>query len=390
MEMKLNPTFDCQFMIPWIGTQQTLPIGVFDFDRYSFDDFLGMVFVPLNELQPDTLYDDWFPLICRPGAEDKSLGITGEVHLRIVVSSSLVSLLFTSVWDGIRPPPSAHFQMAQLVGQVKRLMAVLQSLNLDYWGNLASDLLSYKYPFATVVVFFSLITFAVAFPSEFIIPLIFFLLTVKVCANGIEKWVEGDRAEAAAAALKTGAVGVGAGAGAGVAGGGGVGGAGANATRDNADDDDGGGVDDGTGGVKGLATDDVDDADEELDKEDEDENVGLFQKLRNLRTTLASVQNSLSAVCDKLERLQNAFRWRNNRLSRILLCILLVITILLAFIPLRALMVVLTLHFATKRLRQLKKTDKNVEEVANYLERLPTDYDLYPNKQSIPRALLKA
>ncbi len=51
---------------PVTGQQKGLMIAVYDFDQYSADDFMGMVYIPIHDLQNDIFYDGWFPLKVTP------------------------------------------------------------------------------------------------------------------------------------------------------------------------------------------------------------------------------------------------------------------------------------------------------------------------------------
>jgi hypothetical protein len=477
IQKTLNPTFNCQLLIPWVGVEQCLSVALFDYDSYSYDDFLGLVFVPLHELTPDVLYEDWFPLTARPGGGAGAGGaensVRGHVLLRIVVSSSVMGVLFESVWNGVVEPGSAEFQASAVVANIKRLAALLASLNIGYWVSEVKGLLQYRSPIATVLFAICWVAAAVAFPSDKILPFVVFLVWLKLLSNGIEARLnerfapngvrtrlnrlhsdasggaDGDEAAvaaAAAAAAAAGGVGIGGGdvttataglgpdAGLGVA----MGNIGAHSRaqarqrqrrlaalrraatestrtprlRDSwffdveeelaVYDTLGAHVNahDGAAGSRRIvaawpgAVGDDDDREDDAapadgDDSDSDEDSGIISTLRRVRRTLATIQNTIGFICDNVERVQNVFRWRNPRLSRWLLTVLTVLMIVFSLVPLRILLILLCVHQVSKRVRLLIKKVPPVEEITNFLERMPTDADLYANKKSVPRALLK-
>jgi hypothetical protein len=83
----LDPVFEETFTIPLDGATKDIQIGVYDEDKYSGDDFMGMIGIPISELQHEKVLDDWFPLTGRPGkSSDKSEPISGALHLEIVMT----------------------------------------------------------------------------------------------------------------------------------------------------------------------------------------------------------------------------------------------------------------------------------------------------------------
>jgi len=406
IDKSLNPKWNAMFIIPWIGISKSIAIGVFDFDRYSYDDFLGMVFIPLSELEPDTLYEDWFPLVGRPGkVSDQHAGITGHLKLRIVISPNLLATITTSVWDGVKPRPDDPFSLGQITNQVKRFVGLLQSFQIGWFASTAGATLRYEHPFRLVCSVVLLLWAAAKFPAEYVLPLLVFMLLMKLIANFIEArlnevWYGGVR-------IKTSVLQK------------------FRSSRKNNEDDSEDDDDVNEGGTfadkrdlmpasrHGFEENPEVEKDEDFDKdapppppppqgvpaamqedepdeEEEDSNVNIFQRYRQVKGTLAGLQNSLRSVSDQLERIQNAFSWRNPSLSFMLMILLIVLIFILLHVPFRLLIALLTLHFSTKRLRVLKKMDPPVNEEDNFLERIPTEYDLFANSVSVPKALLKA
>jgi len=147
----LNPQWNEQFVLPVTGASKELFVGVYDSDRYSNDDFMGMVHIPLAELERDRVFEDWFPLKARPGKKsDKDLPISGAIHMQIVLTESLFSL-FAPIWDN-QLEPEEKYSQAVLKHNVKRLQMIAQSINIGWWQVTADEIFTYKSPMKSIIV----------------------------------------------------------------------------------------------------------------------------------------------------------------------------------------------------------------------------------------------
>jgi len=139
--------------------------------------------------------------------------------------------------------------------------------------------------------------------------------------------------------------------------------------------------------------------DEIDDEEEDDDNAkkaggGFFSAYERFKQKMAGIQNSVGDAADSIEGIQNLFRWRDVRKSKLLMVILAVATIALSFIPFRWVLVAAALHKWTKRLKNIlvkkwaKKKTRSPE--LNFIDRLPTNPSLMPSKLHLPAALRRA
>jgi hypothetical protein len=240
VEQSLDPVWNAQFNLPVTGSARDVQIGVYDSDRYSNDgkpgiekntgstqseeckvmikvrslpfslglcmllsllflflDFMGMVHIPLSQLSCDKVYEDWFPLKPRPGkSSDKDLAISGAIHLQLVLSESLFSL-FAPIVANQAEPEEAYAQ-AVLTHHIRRVGALVESLQLGGVQMVVEDVLSYKRPLQSIVALVFVQALVLFFPAEWILPAIPLLLLVQMALGFLA------RQEAVVAALEAG------------------------------------------------------------------------------------------------------------------------------------------------------------------------------------------
>lgn len=93
----LFPWWDEQFdfSLEGVSNRAGIQVAIYDEDKYTQHDFLGMVFIPLASLRGDTRLDAWFPLQPRPGDRDRKTPPTGAVHLSVCCSACISLLAFS-------------------------------------------------------------------------------------------------------------------------------------------------------------------------------------------------------------------------------------------------------------------------------------------------------
>lgn len=125
-----------------------------------------------------------FPLKGRPGKKsDKSLEISGAIHLQLVLTESLFSL-FAPVWSNELSPEEKYSQ-AVLKHNVKRVQTVVESLQLGWWQIKADEVLNYKSPLQSILLLLLIQAIVLFYPSEWILPAVPLLLLARLCANFI-------------------------------------------------------------------------------------------------------------------------------------------------------------------------------------------------------------
>eukprot|EP01103_Thecamoeba_quadrilineata_P018377 TRINITY_DN696_c0_g1_i1.p1 TRINITY_DN696_c0_g1~~TRINITY_DN696_c0_g1_i1.p1 ORF type:complete len:621 (-),score=112.90 TRINITY_DN696_c0_g1_i1:10-1872(-) len=60
---------------------ENVKFSLWDYDRFKWDEFLGEVLIPINDLLDGVPRDEWFPLNSRRGKHDK---VSGELHLQLL------------------------------------------------------------------------------------------------------------------------------------------------------------------------------------------------------------------------------------------------------------------------------------------------------------------
>jgi hypothetical protein len=82
----LNPLWDEVISIPFSGDwTDTLHVDVYDFDKYSTDDFIGRVAIPMALLEPNHQLSGWYHLTENDATDNKQ----GSLHLRLELAHRL-------------------------------------------------------------------------------------------------------------------------------------------------------------------------------------------------------------------------------------------------------------------------------------------------------------
>eukprot|EP00727_Mastigamoeba_balamuthi_P011862 m51a1_g7299 hypothetical protein (572) ;mRNA; f:79837-82630 len=87
----LNPSWNETFSFQLKSQSGSLAVQVWDYDRASKDDFLGMCLVDITSVQSDT--DTWFPLTPQQAKAAQQAYVTGEICLRLEKSANEKKLI---------------------------------------------------------------------------------------------------------------------------------------------------------------------------------------------------------------------------------------------------------------------------------------------------------
>uniref|UniRef100_A0AAZ3P7H0 C2 domain-containing protein n=1 Tax=Oncorhynchus tshawytscha TaxID=74940 RepID=A0AAZ3P7H0_ONCTS len=103
----------------------------------------------------------------------------------------------------------------------------------------------------------------------------------------------------------------------------------------------------------------------------ESEKRGLMEKIHMVQETVITVQNLLEEIACFGERIKNTFNWSVPFLSNLAFLILVTVTVVTYFIPVRYILLVWGINKFTKKLRAPYAIDNN--EVFDFLRRVPSD-----------------
>ncbi|KAG7327350.1 hypothetical protein KOW79_008956 [Hemibagrus wyckioides] len=113
------------------------------------------------------------------------------------------------------------------------------------------------------------------------------------------------------------------------------------------------------------------DSDDEDEDERESERRGLIEKIHMVQDIVVTVQNLLEEIACFVERIKNVFNWSVPFLSNLAFLVLIVVTMITYFIPLRYIILLWGINKFTKKLRNPYAIDNN--EVMDFLSRVPSD-----------------
>lgn len=338
-----TPKFNQQFHIPVSGMDQALQVALFHEDKYRADELLGMVHIPLSALPVDELTDKHYPLMPRPGDAEKKTPITGSVHLQIVYTQSLYSMIAPISADmKVRRRNALSTQMiAWHVGRVKN---AAQSLQLGWWSNAYAEVLSWRRPWLSLFVFTFYCSFCIYFPVSLLPSLIPFILVFVMTTAYIDlHWnTPSDTNEVI--------------------------------NDDNEVDSD--------------DNDDDDDEPKEKVEEKKVAKVGVFDKMRKYKASMEVIQNTIGDICDSIEEIQSVFWWRDPRSSKLTYQIMVLLTVLLYFVSLRWVLLVAGVYKFTKALR-VPRGRIPVGEIRNFVQRAPIASDSTSVAVNVPAGLKK-
>lgn len=134
--------------------------------------------------------------------------------------------------------------------------------------------------------------------------------------------------------------------------------------------------------------------DEEDDEEDKDpkteEKKSLKERLQAVQEATATVQNVLGEVASLGERINNTFNFSVPQLSWLAVVVLLVVTVILYYIPMRYVIMLWGINKFTKKLRSPDVIPNN--EVMDFLSRVPDNEEkvMYREIRPSPNAALES
>ncbi|XP_072515956.1 multiple C2 and transmembrane domain-containing protein 2 isoform X2 [Salminus brasiliensis] len=120
-----------------------------------------------------------------------------------------------------------------------------------------------------------------------------------------------------------------------------------------------------------LELDNMDTGDEDDEDEKESERKGLIDKIHMVQEIVITVQNLLEEIASLAERIKNMFNWSVPFLSNLAFLVLIIVTVITYFIPIRYIILIWGINKFTKKLRNPYAIDNN--EVMDFLSRVPSD-----------------
>uniref|UniRef100_A0A8B9L3Z8 C2 domain-containing protein n=1 Tax=Astyanax mexicanus TaxID=7994 RepID=A0A8B9L3Z8_ASTMX len=103
----------------------------------------------------------------------------------------------------------------------------------------------------------------------------------------------------------------------------------------------------------------------------ESERKGLIEKIHMVQEIVITVQNLLEEIACFAERIKNMFNWSVPFLSNLAFLVLIIVTVITYFIPIRYIILLWGINKFTKKLRKPYAIDNN--EVMDFLSRVPSD-----------------
>ncbi|XP_077514652.1 multiple C2 and transmembrane domain-containing protein-like isoform X3 [Amblyomma americanum] len=149
-------------------------------------------------------------------------------------------------------------------------------------------------------------------------------------------------------------------------------------------------------GIQGAGKEEEDFYDEEEDDEDDDkdskteEKKSLKERLQAVQEATATVQNVLGEVASLGERINNTFNFSVPQLSWLAVIVLLLVTFILYYVPIRYVLMAWGVNKFTKKLRSPDVVPNN--EVMDFLSRVPDNEEkvMYREMRPAPSAALEA
>uniref|UniRef100_A0AAY4EY33 C2 domain-containing protein n=1 Tax=Denticeps clupeoides TaxID=299321 RepID=A0AAY4EY33_9TELE len=105
--------------------------------------------------------------------------------------------------------------------------------------------------------------------------------------------------------------------------------------------------------------------------ETESEKRGLIEKIHMVQEIVITVQNLLEETACLGERIKNTFNWSVPFLSNLAFLMLVLVTVIMYFIPMRYIVLIWGINKFTKKLRNPYAIDNN--EILDFLTRVPSD-----------------
>lgn len=187
----LNPKWNFSTTIPIHHTGHNLQLAVFDHNKFTSDEFIGMIFIPLSDLEPGKELDAWFPLKPRPGKKTKvdvSKPISGDIHLKLLytvdrrVVLSDTSMSHTEIKRLKRRRHGNKLSAKFVSHTIERVERLYEDSGLKEVQSFAKGILQWEQPWKTLSSLFVYIYMCLYLPA-IAIPLAFPLTLVVVMSH---------------------------------------------------------------------------------------------------------------------------------------------------------------------------------------------------------------
>lgn len=129
-------------IIPWNNMQQkSLIISVYETAKNKYSStFLGMVYIPIVEIYPETVYLDTFQLLQKYENTDKVKEILPySIQMKIIRTDSIIDWIYDDTDKNIPISIDTKFSATKLVNGFRRLSRIIDSLNYEFWRRMYSD-----------------------------------------------------------------------------------------------------------------------------------------------------------------------------------------------------------------------------------------------------------
>uniref|UniRef100_A0A8B9LCP6 C2 domain-containing protein n=1 Tax=Astyanax mexicanus TaxID=7994 RepID=A0A8B9LCP6_ASTMX len=119
----------------------------------------------------------------------------------------------------------------------------------------------------------------------------------------------------------------------------------------------------------------------------ESERKGLIEKIHMVQEIVITVQNLLEEIACFAERIKNMFNWSVPFLSNLAFLVLIIVTVITYFIPIRYIILLWGINKFTKKLRKPYAIDNN--EVMDFLSRVPSDVQKVKSKAAEQKPVVR-
>jgi hypothetical protein len=129
------------------GPEKGLSLQIYE-NSSSSAQFLGQIYIPLLQIEPNVLYEDFFPLQPRFGVkEDKKLKISGYLHLQIVLAKELLNYSDSTQKNEQEAAENAELDASSCIHRVADLF---DSLQIPYYTALYNYIFRWEAPFLSL------------------------------------------------------------------------------------------------------------------------------------------------------------------------------------------------------------------------------------------------
>jgi len=129
-------------------------------------------------------------------------------------------------------------------------------------------------------------------------------------------------------------------------------------------------------------------------KQDDEDKEGILAKFRRLKRQLGEINDKIDGTLQTFERFQSALQWRDMTVSFILFVILVAVTLVLTFAPIRLLLMVggtlRIMKYWLKTPDERERRFSTPNAVVNLIAHAPLPSELYLNEHSCSYEILKA